>query len=385
MPQQTILKNRHNIVTEISLGVSDSEEGIITGTAHVCGVLNSTNPPMVLLAGSFTKTINEGGQKVPIEIDHGSGIMKEVGIGEFSYDGNVLTLTRGMLNMDSTYVREEVYPRLKHRAEHGMATGLSVVVELPKGKATFKDGAYHVSEVILKKVGIVDVPANEPSVITTVMSEEKPDTEVAENITLAKTFNDILNEIEVREEERDLDSERYKLDSALSSLIYQLTDDDTLTPIQVKAAVTQGLSDYATAMLTWLDALLALKATEPAESDTEGSSGAQEAEVEYDGAMMGRGDKARNTAAMAGIHSRVVKCASEIQTHMKTLRGMMNDTPAKMGATTENTIDEPEPETTALSQPETTTTQQVDNVSMSAESAASIAANLQRSIDILTK
>jgi hypothetical protein len=164
-------QNLKRIETEFTLALHEGEQGVICGTAHVCGVLNGTFPKSVLEPGAFAKTLSERGNRVVLNVDHGDGLMAEVGYGEFSMLGDALVLDRGVLNLESTIVREEVYPRLKQRAEAGLPCGLSIEVSWPTDKVKMREGILHISEVKLNKVGIVDVPANEPSLVSAVMSE----------------------------------------------------------------------------------------------------------------------------------------------------------------------------------------------------------------------
>ncbi len=258
------------------------EDGVVSGVANVMDLIDLGNDR--IKAGAFTKTLQEHGGKFPLEADHGDGLLSEVGIGYFTADGNKLELSRGVLTMEARDVKENFYPRLKARQDAGLPAGLSIVYSIPRGKSTYTaDGVREISEVRLHKVGFVDMPMNQESLVSLVKradgtTEELPTAEqnalrakgaAAWDEALGMKAADFMQTFEGEIAEQQMREQRWKMDSAISAACSHILEDEEMEPGQKLVALDTSLEQYHAMMLEWAARYLELMTDKAITFDTE--------------------------------------------------------------------------------------------------------------------
>jgi HK97 family phage prohead protease len=117
----------------------DTKQGIVTGYFASFNTVDAEND--VILPGAFTKTISENFNRIKHLLDH--NVQKAVGkIQTLKEDSKGLDYASkaGMHNMGRDFLK---------MAESGIITEHSIGFQIPKGKATVKDGIRYISEIKL--------------------------------------------------------------------------------------------------------------------------------------------------------------------------------------------------------------------------------------------
>ena len=234
------------------------EQGVLMGIANVMDYIDFGGDKV--MPGAFNKTLKDHDGVFPLEMDHGKGLSEEIGVAYLAVRGDALVLERGELNMSSARVRDEVYPLLKFRMEKGLPAGLSINYRIPKGGAKFLgSGVRELSEIALRKVGVVDEPMNDKSMITDVKgAAAKSDgaaafyKSMAEEVGMEPTgfVPDFASEMADMNEEL-ITIRRQLIEQALCNVLWSLIYNADMTPADKTAQAADAIAAHGDEMKSW--------------------------------------------------------------------------------------------------------------------------------------
>jgi HK97 family phage prohead protease len=224
---------------------SITEDGKFTGVANLMEVVDLVNDN--IHRGSFTKTLTESGGKVFLLADHDESLDSRIGVVYLRENGDVLEVVEGVFNLEKQAGRD-AYNDAKFYHEHGIPLGLSIGYGIPKGKSEIKDGIRHIYEIKLYEVSLVAFPANQFSLVEGVKAMK--DTKLTES--LGVKANEYLTTLQGVLNYEQLYNERWRLTDALTTVMYNLMNDDDLLPEEKVSLFDAALEQFRVLMVRWM-------------------------------------------------------------------------------------------------------------------------------------